>query len=97
MNSKGRPWLYPLDPLPKPPAVAKEPSLDDDHDADNLIQSDISPESALNLHDPFNVTLITEKKSKEYYSWLEMSDFFGVVLATILSLLFIFILSNFEE
>lgn len=92
-NSKGRPWLYPLDPLPKRPA--KEPTLDD-HDADNLIQSDISTESALNLHDPFNVSSLTEKKSKNY-SWFEMSDLFGVALAAILSLLFIFILSNFEE
>jgi hypothetical protein len=91
-SSQGKPWLYPMDPLPKLPV----PSVSDDHDADNLIQLDISTESTLNLHDPFNLFMSSSSR-KSNNSWFEMSDIFGVVLAAISSLLFILILSNFEE
>lgn len=92
-NSRGKPWFYPLDPLPKP-SKPTESTLND-HDADNLIQSDISTESTLNLHDPFGVSTASSAKTKS--SWFEMTDFVGVASAAILSLLFILILSSFEE
>ena len=89
-NSRGKPWFYPLDPLPKPPAMLIE-STTNDHDADNLIQSNISTESTLNLHDPFGVSASSAKTKS---SW---TDFVGVASAAILSLVFILILSSFEE
>jgi hypothetical protein len=86
-NSGSKPWLYPLDPLPK---VETDPPVDD-HDADKFIQSDISPETVLRQQDPFGVSEIDKD------SWLGWMDYIGIVTAAFLSFLLIFILSNIEE
>lgn len=86
-NSGSRPWLYPLDPLPR---LAPETPADD-HDADKFIQFDISPETVLKEQDPFRVS---EAAEENWFGWM---DYMGIVTAAILSFLLIFILSSIEE
>ena len=92
-NSGSKPWLYPLDPLPEQDddQTTLANQYDVDHDADKLIQTDISTETVLNQTDPFGVSPMSRG------SWCKLMDYVGGVLAAILSLLFIFILSRFEE
>lgn len=92
LNSS-KPWLNPLDAIRTEDRSELSGPVEDllKHlDADELIQSDISPTSVLNRHDPFR--LGDEGKMKS-----GISDYFGVASAAVLAMLSVFILSNLEE
>lgn len=95
-RNSSKPWLDHLDILKldtpnTPDSVDNQLALQNiDHDADELIQSDISTDSVLNQHDPFRVGT-----PKAIHGGV--SEYFGVASAAVLAILSVFILSNLEE
>lgn len=110
-NSRNKAWLESLDPTDPP---LEHQYLDDDitdnrHDADRLIQSDLSPETVMRELDPMGGllskpgsgvalnSLATNQTRRMMVIKCEMKEWLGIGLAAGTSIIFIIIFSNMEE
>lgn len=107
-NSNYKPWLDPLESMsvfqyPMEFEDSTNPTLDptealdeEDDDADELIQSNISREFVQSQLDPFALKRSGKTDSRILKDW-DLGDFIGIGLAAGCAILFIFILYNIEE
>lgn len=108
-NSSLKPWLEPLDP--QDPFDLNDDDPDLRHDADRLIQSDISTETALKELDPMGTLSkssfdnleeggegsVAAASKDKWFCQCQAYEWLGIALAAAVSFIFIVIFSNMDS
>lgn len=102
-NSRHKAWLESLDPFDTHESLKYIDDIDNIHDADRLIQSDISPETVMRELDPMGTSSKQDSVGALHVTnqrrliQCEMKEWLGIGLAAGTSIFFMFIFSNIEE